>query len=93
MYKSLRMAHEKLLMCETNLHWYGLYLAIPLTFSNVDGQKEWKGLHGCKGLEIAEWLRLNPNRSLENDKIFSNDRFGLNILLLSSHPLQRFHIL
>ena len=26
MYKSLRMAHEKLLMCETNLHRYGLYL-------------------------------------------------------------------
>lgn len=32
------MAHEKLLMCETNLHRYGLYLAIPLTFSNVDGK-------------------------------------------------------
>ena len=28
-------------------------------FSNVDGQEEWQGLHGCKGLEIAEWLRLN----------------------------------
>ena len=38
MYKSLRMAHEKLLMCETNLHRYGLYSAIPLTFSNVDGK-------------------------------------------------------
>lgn len=32
------MAHEKLLMCETNLHRCGLYLAIPLTFSNVDGK-------------------------------------------------------
>ena len=28
-------------------------------FSNVDEQEEWQGLHGCKGLEIAEWLRLN----------------------------------
>ena len=28
-------------------------------FSNVDGQEEWQGLHGCKGLEIAEWLGLN----------------------------------
>lgn len=30
-----------------------------INFSNVDGQEEWQGLHGCKGLEIAEWLRLN----------------------------------
>ena len=30
-----------------------------INFSIVDGQEEWQGLHGCKGLEIAEWLRLN----------------------------------
>lgn len=30
-----------------------------VNFSNVDGVEEWQGLHGCKGLEIAEWLRLN----------------------------------
>jgi len=30
-----------------------------ISFSNVDGLEEWQGLHGCKGLEIAEWLRLN----------------------------------
>lgn len=30
-----------------------------INFSNVDGLEEWQGLHGCKGLEIAEWLRLN----------------------------------
>lgn len=30
-----------------------------INFSDVDGQEEWQGLHGCKGLEIAEWLRLN----------------------------------
>ena len=47
-------------------------------FSNVDGQEEWQGLHGCKGLEIAEWLRLNakePYRYIilddEEDFLFS----------------------
>lgn len=30
-----------------------------ITFSNVDGMEEWQGLHASKGLEIAEWLRLN----------------------------------
>ena len=49
-----------------------------INFSNVDGQKEWQGLHGCKGLEIAEWLRLNakePYRYIilddEEDFLFS----------------------
>ena len=30
-----------------------------IMFSNVEGTEEWQGLHACKGLEIAEWLRLN----------------------------------
>lgn len=38
MYKFLRMAHEKLLMCETNLHRCGLYLAIPLTLAMLMGR-------------------------------------------------------
>ena len=49
-----------------------------INFSNVDGQEEWQGLHGCKGLEIAEWLRLNakePYRYIilddEEDFLFS----------------------
>lgn len=32
------MAHEKLLMCETNLHRCGLYLAIPLTLAMLMGR-------------------------------------------------------
>ena len=47
-------------------------------FSNVDGQEEWQGLHGCKGLEIAEWLRLNAKEPFhyiilddEEDFLFS----------------------
>ena len=47
-------------------------------FSNVDGQEEWQGLHVSKGLEIAEWLRLNakePYRYIilddEEDCLFS----------------------
>ena len=36
-----------------------------ISFSNVDGQEEWQGLHGCKGLEIAEWLRLNAKESYQ----------------------------
>lgn len=49
-----------------------------INFSNVDGLEEWQGLHGCKGLEIAEWLRLNakePYRYIilddEEDFLFS----------------------
>lgn len=30
-----------------------------ITFSSADGTKEWQCLHEAKGLEIAEWLRLN----------------------------------
>lgn len=30
-----------------------------VNFSNVDGVEEWQGLHVSKGLEIAEWLRVN----------------------------------
>ena len=36
-----------------------------INFSDIDGQKEWQGLHGCKGLEIAEWLRLNAKESYQ----------------------------
>ena len=36
-----------------------------ISFSNVDGLEEWQGLHGCKGLEIAEWLRLNAKESYQ----------------------------
>ena len=36
-----------------------------INFSNVDGLEEWQGLHGCKGLEIAEWLRLNAKGSYQ----------------------------
>jgi len=32
-----------------------------ITFSSVDGAEQWQGLHAEKGLEIAEWLRLNAN--------------------------------
>lgn len=49
-----------------------------INFSNVDGQEEWQGLHGCKGLEIAEWLRLNAKEPFhyiilddEEDFLFS----------------------
>lgn len=28
-------------------------------FSNVDGQEEWQGLHGCKGLEICGNYKRN----------------------------------
>lgn len=46
-----------------------------INFSNVDGQEEWQGLHGCKGLEIAEWLRLNAKEPfhyiiLDNEEDF-----------------------
>lgn len=34
-----------------------------ITFCSADGTKEWQCLHEAKGLEIAEWLRLNA-RSL-----------------------------
>lgn len=30
-----------------------------ITFCSADGTKEWQCLHEAKGLEIAEWLRLN----------------------------------
>ena len=30
-----------------------------ITFCSADGTKEWQCLHETKGLEIAEWLRLN----------------------------------
>ena len=30
-----------------------------ISFSSVDGTEQWQGLHATKGLEIAEWLRLN----------------------------------
>lgn len=30
-----------------------------ITFSRVDGTEEWQSLHVARGLEIAEWLRLN----------------------------------
>ena len=49
-----------------------------VNFSNVDGVEEWQGLHVSKGLEIAEWLRLNakePYRYIilddEEDFLFS----------------------
>ena len=49
-----------------------------VNFSNVDGVEEWQGLHVSKGLEIAEWLRLNakePYRYVifddEEDFLFS----------------------
>ena len=32
-----------------------------ITFSCVDEAEQWQGLHAEKGLEIAEWLRLNAN--------------------------------
>lgn len=33
-----------------------------ITFSSADGTKEWQCLHEAKGLEIAEWLRLNAKK-------------------------------
>lgn len=30
-----------------------------ITYSCADGTEEWQSLHAAKGLEIAEWLRLN----------------------------------
>lgn len=34
-----------------------------ITFSCADGTEGWQSLHAAKGLEIAEWLRLNAKES------------------------------
>ena len=40
-----------------------------ITFSSADGTKEWQCLHEAKGLEIAEWLRLNAKKPSQREHL------------------------